>query len=201
MDRQYTCGTIFAVARKMSNNALYLGLTGGVGRGLCCRLKQRHICVSNIRILSVRAFRLLLTSPGTSQGRARLPRDRTPRPRVPGIRQSRARLAPFGSQTTGNDCLALHPRVKTDKEPRPSIMDNIDAIGNRNVGCNKGMGNWYSLRSKSRWAALLAAGRARRQADQRPGGHRVCDRVGQNLVRDSDSKVPFTIKVIDDGRD
>ena len=24
-------------------------------------------------------------------------------------------------------------------------MNNIDAIGNRNVGCNKGMGNWYSL--------------------------------------------------------
>ena len=24
-------------------------------------------------------------------------------------------------------------------------MNNIDAIGNRNVGCNTGVGNWYSL--------------------------------------------------------
>jgi hypothetical protein len=24
-------------------------------------------------------------------------------------------------------------------------MDDLDAIGNRNVGCAKGMGNWYGL--------------------------------------------------------
>lgn len=32
-----------------------------------------------------------------------------------------------------------------------SIRD-IDAIGNRNIGCGRGVGNWYSLENRSRWA-------------------------------------------------
>src|ERR1041384_7215441 len=31
------------------------------------------------------------------------------------------------------------------KTPHDGGMDDVDAIGNRNVGCAKGMGNWYSL--------------------------------------------------------
>ena len=77
-------------------------------------------------------------------------------------------------------------------------MNNIDAIGNRNVGCNKGMGNWYSLDKQ------VAMGRAYSQQVEH-GAKMVSDpvvteyvnRVGQNLVRNSDAKVPFTIKVID----
>ena len=43
-------------------------------------------------------------------------------------------------------------------------MDNIDAIGNRNVGCNKGVGNWYSLdKQVAMGRDLLAAGGAQRQ--------------------------------------
>ena len=80
----------------------------------------------------------------------------------------------------------------------PSTMDNIDAIGNRNVGCNKGMGNWYSLDKQ------VAMGRAYSQQVEH-GAKMVNDpvvteyinRLGQNLVRNSDAKVPFTIKVID----
>ena len=77
-------------------------------------------------------------------------------------------------------------------------MNNIDAIGNRNVGCNKGMGNWYSLDKQ------VAMGRAYSQQVEH-GAKMVNDpvvteyvnRIGQNLVRNSDAKVPFTIKVID----
>jgi len=80
----------------------------------------------------------------------------------------------------------------------PSTMNNIDAIGNRNVGCNKGVGNWYSLDKQ------VAMGRAYSQQVEH-GAKMVSDpmvteyvnRVGQNLVRNSDAKVPFTIKVID----
>ena len=80
----------------------------------------------------------------------------------------------------------------------PSTMNNIDAIGNRNVGCNKGMGNWYSLDKQ------VAMGRAYSQQVEH-GAKMVSDpmvteyvnRIGQNLVRNSDAKVPFIIKVID----
>jgi predicted Zn-dependent protease len=88
---------------------------------------------------------------------------------------------------------------KPDKNaPSPSTLKNIDAIGNRNVGCNKGMGNWYSLDKQ------VAMGRAYSQQVEH-GAKMVSDpvvteyvnRIGQNLVRSSDAKVPFTIKVID----
>src|SRR5207302_10215324 len=36
--------------------------------------------------------------------------------------------------------------TKPDKNaPSPATLADMNAIGNRNVGCNKGMGNWYSL--------------------------------------------------------
>jgi beta-barrel assembly-enhancing protease len=77
-------------------------------------------------------------------------------------------------------------------------MKNIDAIGNRNVGCDKGLGNWYSLDKQ------VAMGRQYSQMVEH-GAKLVSDpvvteyinRLGQNLVRNSDAKVPFTIKVID----
>jgi predicted Zn-dependent protease len=83
-------------------------------------------------------------------------------------------------------------------EPIPSTWNNIDAIGNRNVGCNKGLGNWYSLDKQ------VAMGRAYSQQVehtakmvQDPVVTEYINRLGQNLVRNSDAKVPFTIKVID----
>jgi len=92
-----------------------------------------------------------------------------------------------------------YPPDKPDKNaPTPSTMDNIDAIGNRNVGCNKGVGNWYSLDKQ------VAMGRAYSQQVEHsaklvsdPLVTEYVNRIGQNLVRNSDAKVPFTIKVID----
>jgi predicted Zn-dependent protease len=92
-----------------------------------------------------------------------------------------------------------YPPDKPDKNaPTPSTINNIDAIGNRNVGCGKGLGNWYSLESQVRMGQQYS-----QQVEH--GAKMVTDpvvteyvnRVGQNLVRNSDAKVPFTIKVID----
>jgi predicted Zn-dependent protease len=89
--------------------------------------------------------------------------------------------------------------VKPDKNaPSPDTLKNIDAIGNRNVGCNKGAGNWYSLEKQ------VAMGQQYSQQVEHgvklvsdPVITEYVNRIGQNLVRNSDSKVPFTIKVID----
>jgi predicted Zn-dependent protease len=91
------------------------------------------------------------------------------------------------------------PNAKPDKNaPSPETMKNIDAIGNRNVGCNKGAGNWYSLEKQ------VAMGQQYSQQVEHgvklisdPVVTEYVNRIGQNLVRNSDSKVPFTIKVID----
>jgi predicted Zn-dependent protease len=70
-----------------------------------------------------------------------------------------------------------------------------DEIGNRDVG--KGL-NWYSLEKEIALGKGLAQD-VERQAKiiDDPIIAEYVNRVGQNLVRNSDAKVPFTIKVID----
>jgi len=74
---------------------------------------------------------------------------------------------------------------------------DVDAIGNRKVG-GRGLGNWYSLESEIRMGKQYAM-----QVEngvklvQDPVVSEYVNRIGQNLVRNSDAQVPFTIKVID----
>jgi beta-barrel assembly-enhancing protease len=70
-----------------------------------------------------------------------------------------------------------------------------DAIGDRDVG--KGV-NFYSLEKEIALGKQLAA-EVQRQAKiiDEPVIAEYVNRVGQNLVRNSDAKVPFTIKVLD----
>jgi predicted Zn-dependent protease len=85
-----------------------------------------------------------------------------------------------------------------DKEKKGSGgKDDIDAIGNRNIG-GRGIGNWYSLEKE------IAMGKQYAQEVessvklvQDPVVNEYVNRIGQNLVRNSDAKVPFTIKVVD----
>ncbi len=101
------------------------------------------------------------------------------------------------ASSSGSDGQYLPDKPEKNAPPK-NTLDNIDAIGNRNVGCNKGLGNWYSLDKQ------VAMGRAYSQQVEH-GAKLVTDpviteyvnRIGQNLVRNSDAKVPFTIKVID----
>src|ERR1043165_9508105 len=73
--------------------------------------------------------------------------------------------------------------------------DNPDEIGNRDVG--KGV-NFYSLEKEIALGKGLAQ-EVERQAKiiDDPIIAEYVNRVGQNLVRNSDAKVPFTIKVLD----
>src|SRR5579859_4673690 len=83
---------------------------------------------------------------------------------------------------------------KDTVNPRNSKED-VEAIGNRSVG--KGI-NLYSLEHE------IALGKGLAQEVERsskliddPVVTEYVNRVGQNLVRNSDARVPFTIKVID----
>ena len=75
--------------------------------------------------------------------------------------------------------------------------DDIQAIGNRKIG-RSGLGNWYSLESE------IGIGREYSQEIEStlkvvedPVVTEYVNRIAQNLIRNSDAKVPFTIKVID----
>ncbi len=89
---------------------------------------------------------------------------------------------------TQDDSQIKHDGGKTD----------VDAVGNRNVGCGRGVGNWYTVEGQ------VARGRVYAQQIESqvklindPVITEYVNRVGQNIVRNSDAQVPFTIKVID----
>ena len=73
--------------------------------------------------------------------------------------------------------------------------DDPGAIGNRNVG--QGV-NFYSIEKEIALGKQLAQ-EVERQAKvvDDPIIAEYVNRIGQNLVRNSDAKVPFTIKVLD----
>ena len=100
------------------------------------------------------------------------------------------RLLSAGSAVALALVLAVPPSLLArDPEKDP------DQIGNRNVG--KGV-NFYSIEKEIALGKQLAQ-QVERQAKliNDPVVTEYVNRVGQNLVRNSDAKVPFTIKVID----
>src|SRR5437868_2236627 len=87
---------------------------------------------------------------------------------------------------------------KLPKEITDGSLKDVSAIGNRNVGCNRGFGNWMSLEKQvamGRQYSQMVDSSSKLVKDPLIGEY--VNRLGQNLVRNSDSKVPFTIKVID----
>ena len=86
---------------------------------------------------------------------------------------------------------------KDHVDVKEGSKDDVEAIGNRELG-KRGLGNWYSLESEIRMGKQYA-----QQVDATsklitdPVVNEYVNRIGQNLVRNSDAKVPFTIKVID----
>ncbi|HKM66584.1 MAG TPA: M48 family metalloprotease [Candidatus Acidoferrum sp.] len=90
------------------------------------------------------------------------------------------------SDTPVDQSKTVHPK---------NSKDDVDAIGNRNIG--KGV-NFYSLEREIALGKSLAqeVERSSKLIDD-PVVTEYVNRVGQNLVRNSDAQVPFTIKVID----
>src|SRR5256884_9835486 len=84
-----------------------------------------------------------------------------------------------------------------DKVKHNGGKNDVDAIGNRKMG-GRGMGNWYTIESEIRMGKEYAQQvEASVKLVQDPVVTEYVNRIGQNLVRNSDAQVPFTIKVID----
>jgi predicted Zn-dependent protease len=104
----------------------------------------------------------------------------------------RARYARNAARLALVLCLIIPAGVAKDKKDK---KDDPDAIGNRDVG--KGV-NFYSLEKEIALGKQMAQ-EVERQAKivDDPVVAEYVNRLGQNLVRNSDAKVPFTIKVVD----
>ena len=76
-------------------------------------------------------------------------------------------------------------------------IDDVNAVGNRDIG-GRGMSNWYSNDTEIKMGRMYATEieKSTRFITD-PVVTEYVNRIGQNIVRNSDCKVPFTIKVID----
>jgi beta-barrel assembly-enhancing protease len=99
-----------------------------------------------------------------------------------------------------------NPKVDPDKvvavggelqKVKPGSDQDVSSVGNRDIG-GRGMGNWYSTDTEIKMGKSYA--------DQIEKSSKFItdstiteyvNRVGQNIVKNSDCKVPFTIKVLD----
>jgi predicted Zn-dependent protease len=90
------------------------------------------------------------------------------------------------------------PVPKAAKAYHDGSLRDLDAIGNRKVGCDRGLGNWYSIEKQiemGRQYSQQVESSTKLVTD--PAITEYVNRIGQNLVRNSDAQVPFTIKVVD----
>jgi len=96
---------------------------------------------------------------------------------------------------TNSDDSTLNPA--TPAGVKTGSKADVNAIGTRGVG-GRGLGDWYSTETEMKMGkqyAMMVEQTARMVQD--PVINEYINRIGQNLVRNSDAKVPFTIKVID----
>jgi predicted Zn-dependent protease len=123
-------------------------------------------------------------TPASQPGQTQSPAPPQPAPPQPVAPQPAKTQAPQDQPVPQQD--TVHP--KNSKE-------DVNDIGNRNVG--KGI-NFYSLEHEIALGKSLAqeVERSSKLIDD-PVVTEYVNRVGQNLVRNSDARVPFTIKVID----
>ncbi len=112
-------------------------------------------------------------------------------------KQIKANAKAQQSQTDPKTDSLPSPGEALDPHIKPGSEDDVNAVGTRNIG-GRGAGNWFSTDWEIRNGKTYAM-------EIEKSAHMVTDpviveyvnRVGQNIVKNSDCKVPFTIKVID----
>ena len=151
----------------------------------------------------VAALFAFVTAAGAQQTPASTPAQTTPAatpaqtpPTIPDTPPSKDSVKLSAPAPTKTDSLPspgenLDPHIKAGSE------DDVNAVGTRNIG-GRGMGNWYSTNweiSNGKQYSMEIEKSAHLVTD--PVVVEYVNRVGQNIVKNSDCKVPFTIKVID----
>src|SRR5579862_1668033 len=117
-------------------------------------------------------------------------------PGVSGGSQSGQGNSASGSATQGTQSAPVQP-ADPDKVKHDGGKDDVDAIGNRKIG-QRGVGNWYSIESDIKMGkqySQMVDSSSKLVSD--PVVTEYVNRLGQNLVRNSDAQVPFVFKIID----
>jgi beta-barrel assembly-enhancing protease len=133
-------------------------------------------------------------APGTAPVGGDTPASQTPgKPPAPGTTPVGGDVAPTAAV---NPEKVVEPGSQKVNVKSGSI-DDVSAVGNRDIG-GRGMGNWYSVDTEIKMGKMYSMEIEKSSkfiTDQTINEY--VNRVGQNIVKNSDCKVPFTIKIID----
>jgi beta-barrel assembly-enhancing protease len=114
----------------------------------------------------------------------------------PGVSGTAPAQSTSGDSTTQNQSTPIQP-ADPDKVKHDGGKNDVDAIGNRKMG-GRGLGNWYSIESDIKMGkqySMMVDSSSKFVTD--PVVTEYVNRLGQNLVRNSDAQVPFVFKIID----
>jgi predicted Zn-dependent protease len=118
------------------------------------------------------------------------PADQSPSQAQPAADQNQ----PAADQDQYKDNKKDKDKKNKEAKKHSGGKDDVDAIGNRKVAG----WDWYSIESEIRMGKEYATQiESSLKLVTDPTINEYVNRVGQNLVRNSDAKVPFTIKVVD----
>jgi hypothetical protein len=111
-----------------------------------------------------------------------------------------------GTTAVGGDCAGPASAVDVNKvvdpgsemiKVKPGSEEDVSAVGNREIG-KRGLGNWFSTDYEIKVGKQFADEIEKStKFITDPVVDEYVNRIGQNIVKNSDCKVPFTIKVID----
>ena len=159
-------------------------------------MKSRALAVANAILLSVSLALPAIAQDGSQSQApsAQVPVNSSDQSQAPGLGNATQTVA-----TPADSVADTSPTASAPKETHDKGKNDIDNIGDRKIGSgNKSLGDWYWLNTDIKMGkqyAMMVEQSARMIQD--PVVVEYVNRIGQNLVRNSDAKVPFTIKVID----
>ena len=140
------------------------------------------------------------TQPATTQPSTTQPADEKPaatdqsQPQTQPVADQNQPAAAPDKDKDKKDSKKKDKDKKEAKAKHSGGKDDVDAIGNRKVAG----WDWYSIESEIRMGKEYATQiESSLKLVTDPTINEYVNRVGQNLVRNSDAKVPFTIKVVD----
>ena len=90
------------------------------------------------------------------------------------------------------------PPVPAAADIKPGSIDDVNAIGTRNID-GRGLGNWYSVDSEIKKMGRQYAEQIEKSTRfiTDPVITEYVNRIAQNLAKNSDAKVPFSVQIID----
>jgi hypothetical protein len=132
-------------------------------------------------------------APGTTPVGGDTPPATTGKPPAPGT-------TPVGGDTAATASVNPDKVIEPGSQKvnvKPGSIQDVNAVGNRDIG-GRGIGNWYSTDYEIKMGKQYAMEIEKStKFITDPVVLEYVNRVGQNIVKNSDCKVPFTIKIID----